>query len=141
MPRRLLVHAVNQVHGALGIMALEFRLNPDGEELRSQIALLDLVEIDVAFGYRRVLAQIEVFVEKALGRVGMRINDQGRLVDGQGWISLRPRYGRGLGGFLMWRLDVVRALSLKAGESSKRTFWLHSLAILSASWFASRHSV
>src|SRR5712671_6782480 len=103
MSSRLLVHAVNQVHSALGVMSLEFRLNPDGEELRSQVALPDLVQIDMAFCYRRVLAQVEVFVEEALGRVGVRIHDQGRLVDGQGWIGLRPRNGRGLGGFLMCR--------------------------------------
>jgi hypothetical protein len=36
----------------------------------------------------------------------MRINDQRGLMDSQGWISLRPRYLRGLGGFLMWMLGL-----------------------------------
>src|SRR5689334_9105440 len=99
MPSGLLVHAVNQVHGAFGIMALEFRLNPDGEKLRSQIALLDLAKIDVAVRNRRVLAKVKIFVEEALWRVRVRINDQRGLMDGHGWISLRPRYLRGLGGF------------------------------------------
>ena len=86
-------------------MSFELRLNPDGEELRSQIALPDLVQIDVAFGYGRVLADVKVFVEEALGRIRVRIHDQCGLVDGQGWISLGPRYRRGPGGFgFMWSL-------------------------------------
>ena len=74
MPTRLLVHAVNQVHGSLRVVSLELRLNPDGEELRTQVALPDFVEIDMAFCDRRVLAQIKVFVEEALWRVRVRVH-------------------------------------------------------------------
>src|SRR5690242_2226336 len=106
MPRGLLVHAVNQVHGTFGIMALEFRFDPDGEKLSSQIALLDLVEIDVAIRDRRVLADVKVFVQESLWGVRVRINDQRRLMDGQGRIRLMPRYLHGLGGFLMRMLGL-----------------------------------
>src|SRR6476661_2596587 len=106
MPGGLLVHAINQVHRPLRIMAFEFRLNPDGEKLRSQIALLDLAKIDVAIGDRCVLAEVKVFVQEALWGVRVCINDQRRLMDGQGRISLGPRYRRGLGGLFMmcWML-------------------------------------
>ena len=116
MPGRLLVNAVNQVHGPLGVVAFEFRLNPDREELRSQIALLDLVQIDMAFRDRRVLAKVKVFVQEALWRVRVGINDQGRLMDCRGGSALGSRYAAALAVFLCG-LDVVRALSLKAGES------------------------
>jgi hypothetical protein len=55
---------------------------------------------------RRVLAKVKIFVEEALWRVRVRINDQRGLMNGHGWISLRPRYLRGLGGFLMWMLGL-----------------------------------
>src|SRR5579864_9063097 len=106
MPGGLLINAVNQVHGALGIMALELRLNPDGEELSPQIALLDLIEIDMAFRDRRVLAKVKVFVQKSLWGVRVGINDQRGLMDGQGRISLGPRYRCGLGGFFMRMLGL-----------------------------------
>src|ERR1700739_2668871 len=98
----LLVNAVNQVHGALRVVSLELRLDPDGKELCSQIALLDLVQIDMAFAYGRVLAEVKVFVQEALRRVRVCIHDEGRVVDCQGRISLGPSYLRGLGSFLMW---------------------------------------
>ena len=100
MPGRLLVHAVNQVHGALGIMTLEFRLNPYGEEFRSQIALFDLVQINVALGYRRVLADIEVFIQETLWRVSVRINDQGGLMDCRAGSALGRVAGAALAVFL-----------------------------------------
>src|SRR5579859_3003899 len=106
MPGGLLVNAVNQVHGALAVMAFEFRFYPDGEKFRSQIALLDLVQVDVAFGYRRVLAEIEVLIQEALRGVSVGIYYEGRLVDGRNGISLRPRCMRGPGSFFMrsWML-------------------------------------
>src|SRR6267142_5230498 len=102
MAGRLLVHTVNQVHGALRVMPFKLRLDPYREELRSQVALLDLVQIDVAFGYRRVLAKVEVLVQEALWRVSVGIYDEGRLMDCRDGISLRPRYRRGFGSLLMW---------------------------------------
>src|SRR5690349_13789996 len=111
MPGGLLVHAVNQVHGPFRIMAFEFRLNPDGEKLRSQIALLDLAKIDMAIGDRRVLAEVKVFVQEALRGVRVRVNDQRRLMDGRSRISPGPRYRRGLGGLFMmcWMLREGQA--------------------------------
>src|SRR5512140_2938620 len=99
MPGSLLVDAVNQVHGALCVMALELRLDPDGEELCSQIALFDLVQIDMAFAYGRVLADVKVFVKEALRRVSVGVYDEGRLMDCCDGISLRPRCWRGPGSF------------------------------------------
>ena len=87
-------------------MAFELGLHPDGEKLRSQIALLDLAKIDMAVRDRRVLAQVKVLVEEALRRVRVRINDQRGLMDGQGRINLRPRPLRGLGRFLMRMLGL-----------------------------------
>jgi hypothetical protein len=60
----------------------------------------------MAFGYRRVLAQVKVFVQESLWSVRVGVYDEGRLVDCRCRISLRPRYWRGLGGFLMlnWML-------------------------------------
>lgn len=83
-------------------MAFEFRLDPYREEFRSQIALLDLVQIDMTFAYGRVLAEVKVFIQEALWRVRVGVYDEGRLVDCCDWISLRPRYWRGPRGLFMW---------------------------------------
>jgi len=92
-------------------MAFELRLDPYRKELSSQIALLDLLQIDMAFAYGRVLAQIKVFVQEALWCVSVGIYDEGRLVDRRCRISLRPRYWRGLGSFFMlsWMLCERKA--------------------------------
>src|SRR5262249_21748451 len=88
VPGGLLVDAVNQVHGAPRVAALEVRLYPDGEKLSTQVAFLDLAEIEVAVRNGSVLAEIEVLIEEALRRIGMRIDDQSRLVDSLGRINL-----------------------------------------------------
>ena len=87
-------------------MSFKLGLDPDGKELRSQIALLDLLQVDMAFTYRRVLAQIKIFVQESLWSVSVSIYDEGRLVDCRCRISLRPRYWRGLGSLFMlsWML-------------------------------------
>ena len=57
------------------------RIDPDGEEFRAQVAGAGLVEADVADVCRIGAADIEVSVEKALRRVGMGIDDDGRIVN------------------------------------------------------------
>src|SRR5260370_21135634 len=81
MPRGLAIHAIDQVHGAGGIMAFELRLNPDGEELRAPVPLLDLAEVDVAVGKRSVLAEIGAFAHEPLPRGAGRGNYQRRLIN------------------------------------------------------------
>src|SRR5258708_34217125 len=81
MARCLLVDAVNQVHGALGVMTFEVRFYPNREELRTQITSLDLAQVHMSGRDRRVLAEIKVFVEKALRRGRVGINDDGGIVD------------------------------------------------------------
>src|SRR6185437_2887469 len=115
-------HAVNQVHGALRVIALELRLDPDGKEFRPQVALLDLVQIDMAIAYRRVLAKIEVLVQKALRRVSVGIYDEGRLMDRRCWISLRPRYWRGPGSFLMWSWMLRECYARKQEKTDQKPF-------------------
>ena len=67
----------------LGVVALVgFGIHPDGKELRAQIAGASFVEADVADVFRVGVADVEVFVEKALRRVGMSVHDDGRFVDG-----------------------------------------------------------
>jgi len=92
-------------------MAFEFRLDPNRKELCSKIALFDLLQIDMTFAYRRLLAQVKIFVQEALWCVSVGIYDEGRLVDCRRRISLRPRYWRGPGGFLMlsWMLCERKA--------------------------------
>jgi hypothetical protein len=71
------------------------RLNPDGEELRAQVAGLDLAEIQIAGA--RVLRQIEVLVDKTARRVRVGVDDDGRIVNGKGVCScLRLRRRRRL---------------------------------------------
>jgi len=54
-------------------------LDPDGEELRAQVAGLDLAEVQIAGA--GVLREIEVLVDKAARRVGMRVDDDGLVVN------------------------------------------------------------
>ena len=78
MPRRLLVDRIDQIERVLREVALiGLRVDPDGEELRAQIAAPGFVEADVAdvFGIGR--ADVEAFVEKALRRIGMGVDDDG----------------------------------------------------------------
>src|SRR5436190_1045767 len=63
------------------VALIRFRLYPDRKELSAQVARSYFVEADVAviFGIGR--ANVEVLVEEALGRVGVCINYQRRLVN------------------------------------------------------------
>ena len=81
MQSRLLVNRVNHVKRALGLVALVgFRLDPDGEELSSEIPGFDLVEIQIASA--GVLREIEILIDEAAGGVGMGVNHKRRIVDG-----------------------------------------------------------
>ncbi len=95
MAARLLVDRVDHVERALGFVAfIRLRLDPDGKEFRAQIAGLDLVEIHVAGA--GVLREIEILVDETAGRVGVSVDDDGRIVDGspalvRGSFGLRRR--------------------------------------------------
>ena len=95
MARGLLVDTVNQVHCALRVMAFKFRFHPDGKELRAEISGFDLLQIDVACRNGRVLADIEVLVQKPLWRIRMGIDNQGGLVDRLWRVLLRLFLRRG----------------------------------------------
>ncbi len=80
MLRGLLVDGVDQFQRAFGILALvEIGLDPDGEELRAEIALFGGVEVHLATveGHGEVV----VFVDEALRRVGVGVDDDGLLMD------------------------------------------------------------
>src|SRR5579884_3562854 len=91
MPGRLLIDAVNQVHGAPGVLTFKFWFHPDREELRAQITLLDLAQVDMTIRNRCVLAKVKIFIEEALRRVSMSVNDNRRLMNGKRSISFRCR--------------------------------------------------
>ena len=59
-----------------------FGIGPDGKELGAQIAGAGFVEADVADVFGIGIADIEVFVKKALRSVGVRVHDDGRVVNG-----------------------------------------------------------
>jgi hypothetical protein len=72
----LLLDGVDQLQGAAGVLALvEGGLDPDGEELGAQVALVDGVEVEVAAVER--VGEVEVLIEKALRGVGVGVDDDG----------------------------------------------------------------
>ena len=78
MTRGLLVHRVDQIEGVLREVSLiGFGFDPDGKEFCAQISATRLVQTDVAYVVGISRADIEVFVEEALRRVSVRIDDQG----------------------------------------------------------------
>src|SRR5262249_40866317 len=82
MSRRLLVDGVNQVEGVSREMSLvRFRFYPDGKEFGAQIPGLRLIEADVPVVAGISRADVEPAIEEALRRIGMRIDDQRRLVN------------------------------------------------------------
>ena len=52
------------------------RIDPDGEELRAQIAFAGRIQVEVAAA--QGIAEVKVFIHKALRGVGVGIDDQGR---------------------------------------------------------------
>ena len=80
--RGLLVDGIDQVKGVLCEVTLGRRgISPNGKEFSAQISRARLIQADVAgiFGIR--VADIVVFVEEALGRVGVRVYHDGGVVD------------------------------------------------------------
>jgi len=109
---RLAIDRVNQLHGALGVLALVLvRLNPDGEELRTKIASLRFGEIEMSRIARWNICQVEIFVEKTLRGVGVCVNNERGFVDsfcGHGFLRL--------GGLICGRL---RSLCVAQAASRK----------------------
>ena len=82
------------IERAAGILALvEIGLDPDGEELRAEVAFVDGVEIELAAVER--IAEVEVLIDEALRRVGMGVDDDGGAID-----LLRRKFCRHLRGRL-----------------------------------------
>ena len=78
---RLLLYRVDQHQRALGILSLvELGLNPDGEEFRAQVSLARRLQVEIAAIERA--AEIVVLIDKALRRVGVRIDHEGGAVHG-----------------------------------------------------------
>ena len=83
----LLLHRVDQHQRAPRILAFVKRgLHPDGKELRSQISLVDRLQVEIAAAQR--IAHVEVFIDKALRGVGVGIDHDGGAVHG-----FRGRFG------------------------------------------------
>src|SRR5215469_18725569 len=81
MTARLLINGIDHVERALDFLALEgLGIHPNGEELRAEVAGLDLVEVHVALA--GVLQEIEILVYEAAGSVGVGVDYKGRVVDG-----------------------------------------------------------
>jgi hypothetical protein len=70
------------------VAALEIRFYPDGKKLRGEVALVDFAEVNVPVGDWSVLAKIEISIEKSLGSIGVRINNDGRLMNRPGRVGL-----------------------------------------------------
>ena len=78
MMRRLLVDGIDEIERVAGEVALvSIGVDPDGKELRAEVAAAGFVEADVprVIGIGR--ADVEVFVEKTLGRVGVGVDHDG----------------------------------------------------------------
>jgi hypothetical protein len=87
MMGRLFVHRIDEVERVAGEVALVgFRVDPDGKKFGAEIAGLRLVEANVAGVVWVGGFDIVIFVEEALRRVGVRVDDDGGV--------LRRRRGR-----------------------------------------------
>ena len=78
MTRGLLIDRIDEIECVAGEVALvSIGVYPDGEELRPQTAAAGFVEADVprVIGIGR--ADVEAFVEKTLGRVGVGVDHDG----------------------------------------------------------------
>ncbi len=58
-----------------------FRFHPDGKELGAEIAGLGLVKTEVAVILGIGRSDVEALVEEALRGIGMRVDDDGGVVD------------------------------------------------------------
>ena len=83
MVRGLLVDRVDEIECVSGEVALVgLGIYPDGKELGAQIAAAGFVEADVAHVVGIGRADVEAFVEKTLGRVGMGVDYDGGFLNG-----------------------------------------------------------
>ncbi len=80
MPGDLLLDGVDEDECAPRELALVgLGIDPDGEELRAKVALCRGFEIEVAAVER--IAEVEVFIDEALGRIGVGVDDDGGALD------------------------------------------------------------
>ncbi len=94
MMRCLLVHGIDQIEGVLGKVSLiGFRINPDGEKFRTQVASASFVEADVSDVGWVSRADVKIAVQKTLRSVGMCIDHDRRLLNGS---SASADNGRGI---------------------------------------------
>src|SRR5580692_2645376 len=94
MLRRLLIDSIDQLKSPFGIVAfVQLRLDPDGEELRAEVAFLRRIEIQLAAIERA--GKIEILVDQALRGISVRVDDDGGVVYGFGglWIHSRGLCG------------------------------------------------
>ena len=78
MMRRLFIDRVDQIEAVLGVVTLiGLGIDPDGKEFRAQITAPCFIEADVPDVIRIGRADVESLIEKALRRVGVRVDDQG----------------------------------------------------------------
>src|ERR1700733_15823953 len=114
MTSGLLVDGVDEIECVAGEVALIcFRLAPDGEKFRAQVSGLRFVEADVAVVAGIGRTDVVVFVEEALGRVGVRVDDDGGILNLAGLGADR----------LCWRGQAERE---NEGESQGRESINHS---------------
>src|SRR5689334_21969810 len=63
------------------VLAFVRRFDPDGEELRVEISGPRFIKADVAEILWVRVADVKAFINETLWRVGMRVDDQGRVVN------------------------------------------------------------
>src|SRR5579863_1351036 len=83
MSRGLLVDGINEIKRVFGEVPLvRLRIDPDGKKLSTQVTGTSLVQADMAEILGIGAADIEVIVHKTLGCVGVRVYDDGRVMNG-----------------------------------------------------------
>ena len=65
-----------------GVGGVLVGVDPDGEELRAEVALLCAVVVEHAAV--EGVGEAPVFIDEALGSVGVGVDDDGGLMDGEG---------------------------------------------------------
>src|SRR5271170_2930781 len=116
----LLVDGVDELERSLGVVSfVEIGFDPDGEELRAQVALLGGVEIDLAAV--EWAGEIVVFVDEALWCVGVGVNDDGLVVN-LGGGEFGVRYGWGHGGSFRRGLRIEKRSCGQEEESREDCF-------------------
>ena len=79
---KLLIDRVNQLQGPNCESAgVGFGFHPDGKKLRPEIAGARFAKVQMTLRNRSIRREIEALVEKALRRVGVPIDHQGRFMD------------------------------------------------------------